>query len=99
MVLPPLSFDQLRMAASNLKKQATKKNEGSLAYVKGGLSTFFEAQDALAGKIQYTNTTQRVCGAQYANTTQRVCGTHFTCVITPRDVNTVKTLNVKLLQG
>uniref|UniRef100_A0A8C7MIS0 Exocyst complex component 2 n=1 Tax=Oncorhynchus kisutch TaxID=8019 RepID=A0A8C7MIS0_ONCKI len=52
------SFDQLRMAASNLKKQATKKNEGSLAYVKGGLSTFFEAQDALAGKIQYTNTTQ-----------------------------------------
>ncbi|XP_041696134.1 exocyst complex component 2 isoform X1 [Coregonus clupeaformis] len=43
------SFDQLRMAASNLKKQATKKNEGSLAYVKGGLSTFFEAQDALAG--------------------------------------------------
>uniref|UniRef100_A0A8C8BRG2 Exocyst complex component 2 n=1 Tax=Oncorhynchus tshawytscha TaxID=74940 RepID=A0A8C8BRG2_ONCTS len=42
------SFDQLRMAASNLKKQATRKNEGSLAYVKGGLSTFFEAQDALA---------------------------------------------------
>ncbi|KAK6308797.1 hypothetical protein J4Q44_G00202600 [Coregonus suidteri] len=42
------SFDQLRIAASNLKKQATKKNEGSLAYVKGGLSTFFEAQDALA---------------------------------------------------
>lgn len=38
------------MAASNLKKQATKKNEGSLAYVKGGLSTFFEAQDALAGE-------------------------------------------------
>ncbi|KAL1022702.1 hypothetical protein UPYG_G00031250 [Umbra pygmaea] len=43
------SFEQLRLAASNLKKQATKKNEGSLAYVKGGLSTFFEAQDALAG--------------------------------------------------
>ncbi|CAG5863110.1 unnamed protein product [Menidia menidia] len=42
------SFDQLRMGANNLKKQATKKNEGSLAYVKGGLSTFFEAQDALA---------------------------------------------------
>uniref|UniRef100_A0A8B9KLL5 Exocyst complex component 2 n=1 Tax=Astyanax mexicanus TaxID=7994 RepID=A0A8B9KLL5_ASTMX len=42
------SFEQLRMAASNLKKQASKKNEGSLAYVKGGLSTFFEAQDALA---------------------------------------------------
>ncbi|KAJ3599316.1 hypothetical protein NHX12_033279 [Muraenolepis orangiensis] len=41
-------FDQLRLAANNLKKQATKKNEGSLAYVKGGLSTFFEAQDALA---------------------------------------------------
>ncbi|XP_072540880.1 exocyst complex component 2 isoform X2 [Salminus brasiliensis] len=42
------SFEQLRIAASNLKKQASKKNEGSLAYVKGGLSTFFEAQDALA---------------------------------------------------
>uniref|UniRef100_A0A669D7G8 Exocyst complex component 2 n=1 Tax=Oreochromis niloticus TaxID=8128 RepID=A0A669D7G8_ORENI len=42
------SFDQLKIAASNLKKQATKKNEGSLAYVKGGLSTFFEAQDALS---------------------------------------------------
>ncbi|RVE73702.1 hypothetical protein OJAV_G00033700 [Oryzias javanicus] len=42
------SFDQLKIAANNLKKQATKKNEGSLAYVKGGLSTFFEAQDALA---------------------------------------------------
>lgn len=38
------------MAATNLKKQATKKNEGSLAYVKGGLSTFFEAQDALSGE-------------------------------------------------
>lgn len=37
------------MAVGNLKKQASKKNEGSLAYVKGGLSTFFEAQDALAG--------------------------------------------------
>lgn len=35
----------------NLKKQANKKNEGSLAYVKGGLSTFFEAQDALSGKL------------------------------------------------
>ncbi|KAK1897212.1 hypothetical protein KUDE01_016749, partial [Dissostichus eleginoides] len=42
-------FEQLKLAANNLKKQATKKNEGSLAYVKGGLSTFFEAQDALAG--------------------------------------------------
>ncbi|XP_072245025.1 exocyst complex component 2 [Leuresthes tenuis] len=42
------SFDHLKTAANNLKKQATKKNEGSLAYVKGGLSTFFEAQDALA---------------------------------------------------
>uniref|UniRef100_A0A3B3V8V8 Exocyst complex component 2 n=1 Tax=Poecilia latipinna TaxID=48699 RepID=A0A3B3V8V8_9TELE len=41
-------FEQLKIAANNLKKQATKKNEGSLAYVKGGLSTFFEAQDALA---------------------------------------------------
>ncbi|XP_052391684.1 exocyst complex component 2 [Carassius gibelio] len=42
------SFEQLRAAVGNLKKQACKKNEGSLAYVKGGLSTFFEAQDALA---------------------------------------------------
>ncbi|MCJ8743766.1 hypothetical protein PDJAM_G00098020 [Pangasius djambal] len=42
------SFEQLRMAVGNLKKQASKKNEGSLACVKGGLSTFFEAQDALA---------------------------------------------------
>ncbi|KFM07478.1 Exocyst complex component 2 [Aptenodytes forsteri] len=31
-----------------INKQANKKNEGSLAYVKGGLSTFFEAQDALS---------------------------------------------------
>lgn len=44
------SFEQLKVAANNLKKQATKKNEGSLAYVKGGLSTFFEAQDALSGE-------------------------------------------------
>ncbi|KAJ8279897.1 hypothetical protein COCON_G00069630 [Conger conger] len=29
------SFDQLRIAAQNLRKQANKKNEGSLAYVKG----------------------------------------------------------------
>ncbi|XP_044280448.1 exocyst complex component 2 isoform X3 [Varanus komodoensis] len=42
------SFDQLKMAVMNLKKQASKKNEGSLQYVKGGLSTFFEAQDALS---------------------------------------------------
>ncbi|XP_006888763.1 PREDICTED: exocyst complex component 2 [Elephantulus edwardii] len=42
------SFEQLKMAVTNLKKQANKKNEGSLAYVKGGLSTFFEAQDALS---------------------------------------------------
>ncbi|KAH0617961.1 hypothetical protein JD844_016772 [Phrynosoma platyrhinos] len=41
-------FDQLKMAVMNLKKQANKKNEGSLQYVKGGLSTFFEAQDALS---------------------------------------------------
>ncbi|OXB60555.1 hypothetical protein ASZ78_006139 [Callipepla squamata] len=38
----------LKMSVVNLKKQANKKNEGSLAYVKGGLSTFFEAQDALS---------------------------------------------------
>ena len=39
------------MAVTNLKRQANKKSEGSLAYVKGGLSTFFEAQDALSGKV------------------------------------------------
>nr|KAF6378004.1 exocyst complex component 2 [Myotis myotis] len=42
------SFEQLKMAVTNLKRQANKKSEGSLACVKGGLSTFFEAQDALA---------------------------------------------------
>uniref|UniRef100_A0A8I5R0Y4 Exocyst complex component 2 n=1 Tax=Papio anubis TaxID=9555 RepID=A0A8I5R0Y4_PAPAN len=42
------SFEQLKMAVANLKRQANKKSEGSLAYVKGGLSTFFEAQDALS---------------------------------------------------
>ncbi|XP_053322065.1 exocyst complex component 2 [Spea bombifrons] len=42
------SFEQLKIAANNLRKQASKKNEGNVAYVKGGLSTFFEAQDALA---------------------------------------------------
>ncbi|XP_070302327.1 exocyst complex component 2 isoform X2 [Salvelinus sp. IW2-2015] len=53
------------MAASNLKKQATKKNEGSLAYVKGGLSTFFEAQDALAAIHQRLESdgTERVEGS------------------------------------
>ncbi|TKS75083.1 Exocyst complex component 2 [Collichthys lucidus] len=59
------SFEQLKMAASNLKKQATKKNEGSLAYVKGGLSTFFEAQDALAAIHQRLESdgTERVEGS------------------------------------
>lgn len=42
------SFEQLKMAVTNLKRQANKKSEGSLACVKGGLSTFFEAQDALS---------------------------------------------------
>ncbi|XP_038302139.1 exocyst complex component 2 isoform X3 [Canis lupus baileyi] len=42
------NFEQLKMAVTNLKRQANKKSEGSLAYVKGGLSTFFEAQDALS---------------------------------------------------
>ncbi|TNN76895.1 Exocyst complex component 2 [Liparis tanakae] len=50
------SFEQLKIGANNLKKQATKKNEGSLAYVKGGLSTFFEAQDALAGASDTADT-------------------------------------------
>lgn len=59
------SFEQLKMAANNLKKQATKKNEGSLAYVKGGLSTFFEAQDALAAIHQRLESdgTERVEGS------------------------------------
>ncbi|XP_074525185.1 exocyst complex component 2 isoform X1 [Halichoeres trimaculatus] len=59
------SFEQLKFAASNLKKQATKKNEGSLAYVKGGLSTFFEAQDALAAIHQRLESdgTERVEGS------------------------------------
>uniref|UniRef100_A0A8C6SBX5 Exocyst complex component 2 n=1 Tax=Neogobius melanostomus TaxID=47308 RepID=A0A8C6SBX5_9GOBI len=50
------NFEQLKSAANNLKKQANKKNEGSLAYVKGGLSTFFEAQDALAGASDTADT-------------------------------------------
>uniref|UniRef100_A0A8D0CX30 Exocyst complex component 2 n=1 Tax=Sander lucioperca TaxID=283035 RepID=A0A8D0CX30_SANLU len=50
------NFEQLKIGANNLKKQATKKNEGSLAYVKGGLSTFFEAQDALAGASNTADT-------------------------------------------
>uniref|UniRef100_A0A3Q3DA19 Exocyst complex component 2 n=1 Tax=Hippocampus comes TaxID=109280 RepID=A0A3Q3DA19_HIPCM len=59
------SFEQLKLAASNLKKQANKKNEGSLAYVKGGLSTFFEAQDALAAihQRQDSDGTERVEGS------------------------------------
>ncbi|XP_049577973.1 exocyst complex component 2 isoform X1 [Syngnathus scovelli] len=59
------SFEHLKMAASNLKKQANKKNEGSLAYVKGGLSTFFEAQDALAAihQRQDSDGTERVEGS------------------------------------
>ncbi|KAM7387751.1 hypothetical protein PAMP_023970 [Pampus punctatissimus] len=59
------SFEQLKIASSNLKKQATKKNEGSLAYVKGGLSTFFEAQDALAAIHQRLESdgTERVEGS------------------------------------
>ncbi|XP_055263059.1 exocyst complex component 2 isoform X1 [Moschus berezovskii] len=42
------SFEQLKTAISHLKRHANKKSEGSLAHVKGGLSTFFEAQDALS---------------------------------------------------
>ncbi|XP_073080562.1 exocyst complex component 2 isoform X3 [Manis javanica] len=42
------SFEQLKAAVTNLKRQASKKSEGSLAHAKGGLSTFFEAQDALS---------------------------------------------------
>uniref|UniRef100_A0A2K6T180 Exocyst complex component 2 n=1 Tax=Saimiri boliviensis boliviensis TaxID=39432 RepID=A0A2K6T180_SAIBB len=50
------SFEQLKMAVMNLKRQANKKSEGSLAYVKGGLSTFFEAQDALSGASNTADT-------------------------------------------
>ncbi|XP_026895961.2 exocyst complex component 2 isoform X2 [Acinonyx jubatus] len=50
------SFEQLKMAVTNLKRQANKKSEGSLAYVKGGLSTFFEAQDALSGASNTADT-------------------------------------------
>ncbi|XP_068175611.1 exocyst complex component 2 isoform X2 [Antennarius striatus] len=59
------SFEQLKLAAGNLKKQASRKNEGSLAYVKGGLSTFFEAQDALAAihQRQESDGTERVEGS------------------------------------
>ncbi|XP_013377292.1 PREDICTED: exocyst complex component 2 isoform X2 [Chinchilla lanigera] len=50
------SFEQLKMAVANLKRQANKKSEGSLACVKGGLSTFFEAQDALSGASNTADT-------------------------------------------
>ncbi|XP_053528528.1 exocyst complex component 2 isoform X3 [Artibeus jamaicensis] len=50
------SFEQLKMAVTNLKRQANKKSEGSLACVKGGLSTFFEAQDALSGASNTADT-------------------------------------------
>ncbi|KAG7236134.1 hypothetical protein INR49_000698 [Caranx melampygus] len=47
------------------EETGTKKNEGSLAYVKGGLSTFFEAQDALAAIHQRLESdgTERVEGS------------------------------------
>uniref|UniRef100_A0A1A7Z6U8 Exocyst complex component 2 n=1 Tax=Iconisemion striatum TaxID=60296 RepID=A0A1A7Z6U8_9TELE len=59
------SFEHLKIAASNLRKQATKKNEGSLGYVKGGLSTFFEAQDALSAIHQKLESdgTEKVAGS------------------------------------
>ncbi|KAM8789058.1 exocyst complex component 2 isoform 2-T2 [Rhynchonycteris naso] len=59
------SFEQLKMAVSNLKRQANKKSEGSLACVKGGLSTFFEAQDALSAIHQKLETdgTEKVEGS------------------------------------
>uniref|UniRef100_A0A3Q3A8L0 Exocyst complex component 2 n=1 Tax=Kryptolebias marmoratus TaxID=37003 RepID=A0A3Q3A8L0_KRYMA len=59
------SFEHLKAAANNLKKQATKKNEGSLGYVKGGLSTFFEAQDALSAIHQKLESdgTEKVAGS------------------------------------
>uniref|UniRef100_A0A8D1HI64 Exocyst complex component 2 n=1 Tax=Sus scrofa TaxID=9823 RepID=A0A8D1HI64_PIG len=50
------NFEQLKMAVAHLKRQANKKSEGSLAYVKGGLSTFFEAQDALSGASNTADT-------------------------------------------
>ncbi|XP_078738060.1 exocyst complex component 2-like [Lampetra fluviatilis] len=42
------SFENLRVGVQNLRKQAARKDEGGLSCVKGGLSTFFEAQDALS---------------------------------------------------
>uniref|UniRef100_A0A8C4Q9B9 Exocyst complex component 2 n=1 Tax=Eptatretus burgeri TaxID=7764 RepID=A0A8C4Q9B9_EPTBU len=42
------SFSTLKVGASNLRKQASRKDEGGLSCVKGGLGTFFEAQDALS---------------------------------------------------
>uniref|UniRef100_UPI00358FCEE5 exocyst complex component 2-like isoform X1 n=1 Tax=Myxine glutinosa TaxID=7769 RepID=UPI00358FCEE5 len=42
------SFNTLKVGASNLRKQALRKDEGGLSCVKGGLGTFFEAQDALS---------------------------------------------------
>ncbi|XP_037553738.1 exocyst complex component 2 [Nematolebias whitei] len=59
------SFEHLKAAGNNLKKQATKKNEGSLGYVKGGLSTFFEAQDALSAIHQKLESdgTEKVAGS------------------------------------
>nr|XP_045361538.1 exocyst complex component 2 isoform X3 [Camelus bactrianus] len=59
------SFEQLKGAVAHLKRQANKKSEGSLAYVKGGLSTFFEAQDALSAIHQKLEAdgTERVGGS------------------------------------
>lgn len=64
------------MAVMNLKKQANKKNEGSLQYVKGGLSTFFEAQDALSGKcqMQYTENYTVLIAFIFALISRRICG-------------------------
>ena len=62
------------MAVAHLKRQANKKSEGSLAYVKGGLSTFFEAQDALSGKV----TLRAICWASCAETRPCVWRAGFT---------------------
>lgn len=65
------------MAVTNLKRQANKKSEGSLAYVKGGLSTFFEAQDALSGKVTLT----AICRAFPMETWHSACGAFTGCDI------------------
>lgn len=88
------SFGQLKAAVSHLKRQASKKSEGSLAHVKGGLSTFFEAQDALSGEAS-AETRACMCSV--------FTGCHVACVYKSRDlkcaVNTCCRLGWNLFEG